>query len=147
MRDLGNNLIPVASLLPQLASGNGTTTNSTGVNLVGFEGALMVLSAGAEGDTLSASLKYTVKLQHSTDDSTYTDVAQSDVTDATLASGVWLTLDAAADVSQSYAIGYIGGNQYVRVEIVRTGNHATGTPLSAVVLKGYPHHAGGASSN
>jgi hypothetical protein len=146
MRDLGNNLAPVVSLLPQLASGSGTTTNSTGVDLVGFEGALMVLSAGAEGDTLSGSLYYTVKLQDSADNSAWADVVDADVTDVTLASGVWLTLDAAADVSQSYGIGYIGGKQYVRANIVRTGNHATGTPLSVVVIKGYPHHAGGASS-
>ena len=38
MRDLGNNLKVVQSLAPVVASGNGTTTNSTGVDLQGFEG-------------------------------------------------------------------------------------------------------------
>lgn len=146
MRDLGNNLTVVQSLAPVVASGNATTTNSTGVNLVGFEGAVVTVASGIEGDTLAANLKYDFKLQHSDDDTTYTDCVQAEVTDAAISSGIFLTLDANAETPQSSGIGYIGGKQYIRVSVVRTGNHATGTPLSINVVKGHPHHAGGAST-
>lgn len=141
MKDLGSNLAVVASLIPQLASGNGTTTATNGVDLVGFESAMLVLSAGTQGDTLAANLKYTVKIQDSTDNTTFVDVGQAGITGATLVGGVWLTLDAAGKVSQSYKAGYIGGKRYVRASIVRTGNHANGTPISVECVKGSPHHA------
>ena len=124
MRDLGNNLKVVQSLAPVVASGNGTTTNST----------------------LAANLKYDFKLQHSDDNTTFTDCVQSEVTDSSITSGIFLTLDDNAETPQANGIGYIGGKQYIRVSVIRTGNHSTGTPLSINVVKGHPHHAGGAST-
>ena len=146
MRDLGNNLKVVQSLAPVVASGNGTTTNSTGVDLQGFEGAMVVVASGVEGDTLAANLKYDFKLQHSDDNTTFTDCVQSEVTDSSITSGIFLTLDDNAETPQANGIGYIGGKQYIRVSVIRTGNHSTGTPLSINVVKGHPHHAGGAST-
>tara|TARA_R100000541_G_scaffold56613_2_gene66143 strand:+ start:282 stop:734 length:453 start_codon:yes stop_codon:yes gene_type:complete len=146
MRDLGNNLKVIQSLAPVVASGNGTTTNSTGVDLQGFEGAMVSVASGVEGDTLAANLKYDFKLQHSDDNSSFTDCVQSEVTDASITSGIFLTLDANAETPQATEIGYIGGKQFIRVSVVRTGNHSTGTPLSINVVKGHPHHAGGAST-
>jgi len=118
MRDLGNNLTVVQSLAPVVASGNATTTNSTGVNLVGFEGAVVTVASGVEGDTLGSSLKYDFKLQHSDDDSTYSDCVQAEVTDAAISSGIFLTLDANAETPQSSGIGYIGGKQYIIQQVL-----------------------------
>ena len=146
MKDLGNNLVAVQSLAPVVASGNATTTNSTGVDLQFFEGAFVTVSSGVEGDTLAANLKYDFKLQHSDDDSTYTDCTQSEVTDVAISSGIFLTLDDNAETPQVTGIGYIGGKRYLRVSVVRTGNHSTGTPISINVLKGAARHAGGAST-
>ena len=95
MRDLGNNLKVVQSLAPVVASGNGTTTNSTGVDLQGFEGAMVSVASGVEGDTLAANLKYDFKLQHSDDNTTFTDCVQSEVTDSSITSGIFLTLESA----------------------------------------------------
>jgi hypothetical protein len=146
MRDLGNNLVAVQSLAPVVASGNATTTNSTGVDLQGFEGAFVTVASGVEGDTLAANLKYDFKLQHSDDDSTYADCEQKDVTDLAISSGIFLTLDDNAETPQVSGIGYIGGKRYLRVSVVRTGNHSSGTPLAINVMKGFAHHAGGAST-
>ena len=145
MRDLGNNVVAVQSLAPVVASGNATTTNSTGVDLQFFEGAFVTVASGVEGDTLAANLKYDFYLQDSADDSTYANVAQADVTDGTVTSGVFLTLDANAETPQVSGIGYIGGQRYVRVSVVRTGNHS-GTPISINVIKGYAIHGDGAST-
>ncbi len=146
MRDLGNNLVAVQSLAPVVASGNATTTNSTGVDLQGFEGAFVTVASGVEGDTLASNLKYDFKLQHSDDDSTYADCEQKDVTDLAISSGIFLTLDDNAETPQVSGIGYIGGKRYLRVSVVRTGNHSSGTPLAINVMKGFAHHAGGAST-
>lgn len=146
MKDLGNNLVAVVSLAPVVASGNATTTNSTGVDLQGFEGAFVSVASGVEGDTLAANLKYDFKLQHSDDDATYSDAEQKDVTDVAISSGIFLTLDDNAETPQVTGIGYIGGKRYIRVSVVRTGNHSTGTPISINVLKGAARHAGGAST-
>lgn len=148
MRDLGNNLTPVISTAAVVASGNGTTTAGAEIDLAGFEGAFVMVNSGAEGDTLAANLKYEFKLYHGDTSGALVAVSsQLDVTDAAIASdGTWLTLDDNAETPQVSGIGYVGGKQYIRLDIVRTGNHSTGTPISTTVIKGFPRHAGGAST-
>lgn len=148
MKDLGNNLTPVISTAAVVASGNGTTTTGAEIDLQGFEGAFVMVNSGAEGDTLGSSLKYEFKLYHGDTSGSLTAVTnQLDVTDASISSdGTWLTLDDNAETPQVSGIGYVGGKRYIRLDIVRTGNHSTGTPLSATVIKGFPRHAGGAST-
>ena len=68
MMDLANNLIAVQSLAPAVRTAD---ANGTGVDLQGFEGAMCIFDIGAEGDTLSGSVKIDVKLEHSADDSSY----------------------------------------------------------------------------
>lgn len=148
MKDLGNNLTPVTSTAPVVASGNGTTTNGTEIDLQFFEGAFVMVASGANGDTLSGSLKYEFKLLHGDTSGALSAVtSQLDVTDAAISStGIFLTLDANSETPQVSGIGYVGGKRYIQVDIVRTGNHSTGTPLSVSVVKGFPRHAGGAST-
>ena len=64
MRDLSNNIVPVNSII------NATKTaaaNGTGVDLQGYEAASVVVSVGAEGDTLAANLNFQISLEHSDD--------------------------------------------------------------------------------
>jgi hypothetical protein len=146
--NLGNNLTPVSMTAAVVASGNATTTTGTEIDLQGFEGAFVMCNSGAEGDTLASNLKYEFKLFHGDTSGSLTAVSsQLDVTDAAIASdGTWLTLDDNAETPQVSGIGYVGGKRYIRVDIVRTGNHSTGTPLSITCIKGFPRHAGGAST-
>ena len=82
MKDLANNLLSVQSLAPSVRTAE---ANGTGVYLQGFEGAMVIVDMGAEGDTLSSSVKIDYKLEESSDDSTYTAVtSSSSVTDGSV---------------------------------------------------------------
>ena len=97
MQDLNNNikLVPILGSAVRTADANGD-----GVDLKGFEAAICV-DSGAEGVTLSSSVKIEFELEHSDDNSTFTDVAQADVIGATLGSnGLFLTLDDNAESPQ-----------------------------------------------
>jgi len=137
MRDISNRTVAVATQVPAVvtADANGTT-----VDLQGFNSAMVVVNTGAEGDTLSSSVKFDFILQHSDDDSTWTDVTSStDVTEGSVdSSGIFLTLDANAETPQCSQIGYIGGKRYIRCKIDATGTHSTGTAMGVTVVKGNP---------
>ena len=117
MFDLANNIAIALSY-------KGTTTtaaaNGTGVDLQGYESAALGIITGAEGDTLSSSVFFEISLEHSDDDSTYTDVAQADITNGTIASGgIWLKMDGTAGGDPDSAglvslVGDVGGKRYIR---------------------------------
>ena len=139
MKDLANNLLAVQSLAPAVRTAD---ANGTGVDLQGFEGAMVIVDMGAEGVTLSSSVKIDYKLEESSDDSTYTAVtSSSSVTDGSVDSnGIFATFDDNAESPAVTGIGYVGGSRYIRVVVDFTGTHGTGTPCSAMVIKGHPRH-------
>jgi hypothetical protein len=149
MRDLSNNIVPANSIINAVKTAG---ANGTGVDLQGYESAMIVVSVGAEGDTLAANLNFQISLEHSDDDSTYTDCVQAEIIDGTIAAGgIFLILDgtgtAGTDGNPDSAggtwwIGYVGGKRYVRVVVAKTGTHSTGTPISALVLKGLARSSG-----
>jgi hypothetical protein len=144
MFDLANNIAIALSY-------KGTTTtaaaNGTGVDLQGYESAALGIITGAEGDTLSGSVFFEISLEHSDDDSTYTDVAQADITNGTIASGgIWLKMDGTSGGDPDSAglvslVGYVGGKRYIRGVIEKTGTHSNGTILSMFVIKGNAIHS------
>jgi len=148
MQDLSNNISIGNSII------NGVKTaaaNGTGIDLQGFEEATAIVSVGAEGDTLSGSVYFEVSLEHSDDDSTYTDCVQADIVNGTIASGgIWLKLDGTTDgdpdtTGGQWQVGYVGGKRYVRLVLAKTGTHSTGTPISGLIVKSRPRS--GAVSN
>ena len=145
MYDLSNSINPAISLPAAVRS---AAANGTGVDLAGYESATIIVDVGAEGDTLSGSVYFEVSLEHSDDDSTYTDCTQSDIVDGTIASGgIFLKLDGTAGGDPDttgliYRVGYVGGKQYVRVVLAKTGTHTNGTPLGAMVVRANARHTG-----
>jgi hypothetical protein len=148
MQDLSNNIELGNSII------NGVKTaaaNGTGIDLQGFEEATAVVSVGAEGDTLSGSVYFEVSLEHSDDDSTYTDCVQADIVNGTIdAGGIWLKLDGTTGgdpdtAGGQWQVGYVGGKRYVRLVLAKAGTHSTGTPISGLIVKSRPRH--GAVSN
>tara|TARA_Y100000004_G_scaffold32113_1_gene33615 strand:+ start:2456 stop:2887 length:432 start_codon:yes stop_codon:yes gene_type:complete len=137
MRDISNRTVAVATQVPAVVTAD---ANGTGVDLQGFNSAMVVVNTGAEGDTLSSSVKFEFILEHSDDDSTYSAVTSStDVTEGSVdSSGIFLTLDANGETPQISQIGYIGGKRYIRCKIDATGTHSNGTPMGVVVVKGNP---------
>ena len=146
MRDLANNISVAQSIAPVVGSSD---TNGTGIDLQGFESATIVVDTGAEGDTLSSSVKVDFILQDSSDNSSWSAVTSNSlVTDGSVdSSGIFLTLDDNAETPQVTSIGYVGGNRYVRVVADFTGTHSNGTPIAVSVIKGHPRHNVDADSN
>ena len=139
MKDLSNNINPAVSIINAVKTAAG---NGTGVDLQGYESATVLVDVGAEGDTLSGSVYFEVSLEHSDDNSTYSDCAQADIIDGTIAAGgIFLKLDGTTGGDPDTAggifrIGYVGGKRYVRVVLAKTGTHSNGTPLGAMIVRG-----------
>ena len=130
-KDLANNLLMTQVLDPATTS---ATVNTAGLDMKGASGGMINVLIGESGDSLSSSVKWDLILQDSDDDSSYsavtsnTDVSFADVD----SSGIFATIDAAAEDDASYAIGYNGAKRYVRVACTKTGTHSNGTPIGAV---------------
>ena len=139
MRDLKNNIGVVQSLAPAVRTAD---ADGSAVDLQGFESATVVIDMGAEGITLSGTDKIEIELEHSDDNSTWTDVTSSnDVIGATPDSGGKIaTFDANGEIPAISAVGYIGGKRYIRAVANFSGTHGTGTPLSVSVIKGHYRH-------
>ena len=139
MQDLANSLKVLNTINPVVGTSD---ANGTGLDLQGYESAMVVVPTGIEGDTLSASVKIDFILEESSDDSTYTAVtSNTSVTDGAVdGSGIFSTLDANAETPQISTIGYIGGSRYIGVKADFTGTHSNGTPIAAQVILGTPRH-------
>lgn len=103
------------------------TTTDTGVDLQGFNSALVIVATGA----IAGSGDFTTKLQESdASGSGYTDVAAAD-----LLGSFPETLEASSVVK----VGYIGTKRYIRT--VTTKNSGTSIAAAIVVAKGHPFDA------
>lgn len=137
MKDITHNLLAVKSIDP-IVGNNTSEGTGVGVDLAGFEGALLLAHIGASLDTLSGSVYMTVGFQESdVVGSGYADIAAADL----LGGLNNVVIDAAAEDEIVIQRGYVGAKQFVRVLITFTGTHTNGTPISAVVIKGLPRHA------
>ena len=139
MQDIANSLKVLNTINPVVGTSD---ANGTGIDLQGYESAMIVVPTGIEGDTLSSSVKIDFKLEESSDNSTFTAVAvNTAVTDGAVdANGIFSTLDANSETPQISTIGYIGGSRYIRVVADFTGTHSNGTPIAAQVILGTPRH-------
>ena len=117
----------------------------------GYKSATLVAYIGAEGDTLTRSVYFEISLEHSDDNSDWSDCAQADITNGTIAAGgIWLKVDGTGTAGTSgnpdstgtvTQVGYIGGKRYVRGVIAKTGTHSNGTPIGLLVVKGNAIHS------
>jgi hypothetical protein len=130
-KDLANNLAMTQVLDPVTLT---ATANTTGLDTAGTNGAMINVLIGESGDTLSSSVKWDLILQDSDDNSAWSAVtSNTNVSFANVdSSGIYATVDAAAEDDASYPIGYNGAKRYVRVAITKTGTHTNGTPIGAV---------------
>ena len=128
--DLANNTAVALSYKPTVTT---AAANGTGVDLQGYSSATLVAFIGAD------------------DNSTFTDVTQSDITNGTIAAdGIWLKIDGTGTAGTSgnpdstgtvTQVGYIGGKRYIRGVIAKTGTHSNGTPIGLLVVKGDAIHS------
>lgn len=104
----------------------------------GYESAELVLDIGIGGITFDATNKIEFKLQHSDDDSSYSNVADGDMkgVPAGITSGIIKSLIAAHAAETVSRFGYIGGKRYLQLLADFSGTHGTGTGLCALLLLG-----------
>lgn len=144
MQDLSNNIGISNSIINAVKT---TGANGSTVDLQGFENATAVVTVGAEGDTLASNLYFTVALQHSDDNSAWSNATQTDIVNGTIAAdGIFLKLDGTTGgdpdtTGGEWQVGYVGGKRYVRLVLAKSGTHSTGTPISGVIIKSTPRNA------
>ncbi len=145
MKDMSNSIATAVSLVSAVRT---AAANGTGVDLQGYESATLIADVGAEGDALASDKYFEISLEHSDDNSSWSDVAQADIVDGTISSGgIWLKLDGSAGgnpdtAGEIYRVGYIGGKRYIRGVLAKSGTHSNGTPISLFVVKGNARHSG-----
>lgn len=115
--------------------------NGSSVDTQGYENVAIVVDSGVEGITLSGTNKIEFELEHSDDNSSWSDAESADVNGTLGSGGIFLTLDDNAESPQISEIEYLGSKRYVRVVANFSGTHGAGTPVSAFVILGKPRHA------
>lgn len=129
-RDLYSTASVLQSIKPAAYT---ATVNGTGVDLLGYESAFVVISAGVRTDGT-----HTFKLEESDDNSAWNDVAAADQLGASPA-----VIDAATD-EVDYDLGYVGSKRYLRVTST-VASATTGAIYGASVVRGHaintPVHA------
>ena len=129
MRDLYHNVLVTQHLNPIVSTA--TKTSST-IDLQGFNSASIVFSLGQSGDILSSSLYWTLSLQESNDNVTYTAVTSAE-TNAGVAS---VAVNTTTADKTTYSFGYIGGSRYLQALATPTGSVSTGVPIGIIALRG-----------
>src|SRR4051812_29715472 len=128
MRDLKNRVSTAVSIAPAVRT---ATVNGSGVDLQGYEAAMAVVHFGAYTDGT-----HTPKLQESSDNSTFADVAAGDLI------GSFTAVSAAGGANTIQQVGYRGSKRYVRVVLTLSGT-TTGAGSGATVVRGRARSLGG----
>jgi hypothetical protein len=120
-----------------------TETPSTGVDLKGFNSATIIAAIGTITNIANSPVpSWTLKLEESDSAATgFSAVAEADMlldygnNDGSVTTGVWATIDAAAEDDKIYTCGYIGTKRYIRV-IATAADTPGATPVTVVIQKG-----------
>ena len=92
----------------------------------------MLIHIGLSADTLAGGLFWTLKVQHSDNNSTWSDAAGVDFNSG-IASYV---VNSSALDEAVYKFGYLGNKRYLRAQALPTGTHTGGTPLGMIAIRG-----------
>lgn len=128
MRDIYHNVLVSQHLSPVVST---TTKTSTAIDLQGYNSADVLFAIGLAADTLSGSVYWTLKLQHSDDDATYVDLVVADLNSPSLT----VVIDASTKDRTSYSFGYQGNKRYLKGIATPTGTHTNGTPIGVLALR------------
>lgn len=128
MRDLYHNVLVSQHLNPVVST---TVKTSTAIDLQGYNAANVVFAVGQSGDTLSGSVYWTLKLQHSDDDSNYSDVTTADLNNSSAS----VVVNSSSLDETAYSFGYQGAKRYLKAVATPTGTHTNGTPIGIVAMR------------
>lgn len=138
MKDIHSGMSVAVAIGNEVLSADNTPP---AIDLLGYDAAEIILSIGIGGITFSGTNKIEFKLTHSDDDTTYTAVELKDVLGlaAVGAGGIIKSLVAAHAAAAAYRVGYKGGKRYLKLLADFSGTHGTGTPITAIAIKGHGH--------
>lgn len=129
MRDIYHNILVTQHLNPIVST---TAKTSTAIDLQGYNSASVIFNIGLAADTLSGSVYWTLKLQHSDDDISYGDLAAADLNNPSLT----VVVDSSSKDRAAYSFGYLGNKRYLKALATPTGTHSSGTPIAITALRG-----------
>lgn len=139
IRDFENNLAQTQIVSPVTATSTAGDITSTTVDLLGYDSLALYGMVGITAETWSGSVYLELQVEESDDDSTYTAVANADITNAVTGSAVGtfakMTVSTTDDV-QVYMTEYRGSKRYVQVIVNVTGTQTSGTPVAVLAIKG-----------
>lgn len=139
MHDLINSVSIIQALAPQTVQA--APVVAAAIDMQGAETLAVIVAVGAIGDTLDASNRLDVKIEHADDDGTgsagaYSACVDADVLGASgLAAGVFLKVDATGKTSKRHTLAYAGGKRFVRVTATPVSLE-TGGPIAVLAIKG-----------
>lgn len=139
MHDITSNIHLSQVLDPQTIQGS--ALDSGDIDAQGFETLAVAVLVGEIGDTLDASNRIDLSIEHADDDGTgspgsYAACTDADVLNASgLSTGIFKAVDAAGDESARHVIGYRGGKRFVKVTATPV-SLATGGAIAMLALKG-----------
>lgn len=139
--DLENNTVIATAVSPVVGTTAGGDVDGATVNMQGYRYCTFIGLVGTEGDTYGASIFHEFRVEESDDASTWTAVADADLTTAVdggsggAASGVFGLVDSAAEAPGIFTTTYKGDSLYVRGSTQAVGTHANGTPLAVISIK------------
>lgn len=139
MKDLYHDFLPEPSFYPLVK--DAVADGDIGIDLQGFEGALIIVSAGAIADGAGGTTLYTFEVKEcDTLGGAYTAVAAADLV-GTEPSFQAVT-GATHEENASKSVAYVGTKRYIRVDLVAVpATPGAGGTFSGVVVKGIPRHA------
>ncbi|QDV34916.1 hypothetical protein [Tautonia plasticadhaerens] len=125
----------ISLLIPAVRTAD---ANSTGLDLQDCDDAVLLFDVGNSADTLSGSVYIELEVEESDDNTNWTDVANADLTNYVTGTnpGTVAVIDAPAEDSNVFAVGYKGSKRYIRGVFNVTGTHSTGTPVGVLGLRG-----------
>ncbi len=138
MHDVINSIAVVQAVAPQVVST--AAVSSPAIDLQGCESLGVIIAVGDIADTLDATHRLDVKIEHAEDDGTgapaaYVPCSAADLGGAEANGGVFLSVNAAAREKTRHLVSYQGGKRFVRLSVTPVGLTAGG-PVAIVAIKG-----------
>ena len=128
LRDLTDNVVITQSLAPASRTAD---ADGTGIDIRAYDSCVMVVQAG-----VVTAGEFTIALEESDDDVTYTAVAAADLQDS--GDGTSITVNSST-ASSTQRVGYIGNSRYVRASATTTGSPTGNAIFGADILNGHLH--------
>ena len=121
-------------------------TDSSSVDMQGYGDLTAVVNLGTSADVLSPTDSISLALQQSNDNSTWINVPTNFLTNFVSSNplvnqGQFAFIDDNAETNQVYIVGYKGYDRFLRIQIRMNGTHASGIPVSAMLLQGFADQA------